>query len=678
MSQFLSSMLIVYGAGALAIIYGGILIWWVLRRPAGSAKMKEIAKAIRQGASAYLNRQTATWAGVAVVIFLILLYGLGWQTAVGFVLGALLSALAGYIGVIVAVRANVRTAEAAKSGLGRAFLVAFRGGTVTGMLVVGLALLGVAFFYHWTQDVRALIGFGFGGSLISVFARLGGGIYTKGADIGADLVGKIEKGIPEDDPRNPATIADNVGDNVGDCAGMAADLFETYAVTAIAVILLGSLVFPHFQGVLLLPLVMGAAAIAASIIGTLIVYTKKEKAIMSSMYRGIILSGILAAVAFYPIISMLMSGNGIYNALDLYLASLVGLVVTAGLVIITEYYTSKKYQPVRQIAQASVTGHATNIIAGLGIAFKSTALTTILIAAGILTAYFLAGLFGVALAAMAMLSLAGIIVAIDAFGPIADNAGGIAAMAKLPDEVRQATDALDAVGNTTKAVTKAYAIGSAGLAAIVLFAAYVQEVFDAGQKVEFKLDNPYLLVGLFIGGLLPFIFGGRALEAVGRVGSKVVEETRRQFREIKGLLGFKSLPDYAAVVDIVTRAALREMIVPALIPVLAPIVLALVGWAIGGTAGILLVGGSLVGAIITGIFLAIAMTTSGAAWDNAKKYIEEGNLGGKKSPAYEAAVTGDLVGDPFKDTAGPALNPMIKILNIVALLIVGIIVANIR
>jgi len=662
------------GAGILALVWGVILMVWVLRKAQGSEKMREIAAAIQIGAKAFLNRQYITVAGVAAVLFVVLLYALGWRTAVGFLIGAVLSALAGYIGMFVAVRANVRTAEAAKSGLSAALKIAFRGGAVTGFLVVGLSLLGVAAFYLALGDLKALIGLGFGGSLISIFARVGGGIYTKGADVGADLVGKLEAGIPEDDPRNPAVIADNVGDNVGDDAGMAADLFETYAITIIAAMLLGSLLFANFGKATILPLAIGSVSIVASIIGSLVVRAKNKKRIMGALYVGIITAGILAAIGFYPIINFLMEGNGKFSTLNLYFASLVGLVVTAGLVLITEYYTGTKYKPVQRLAEASQTGHATNIIAGLANSMKSTALPILLIGAGILLAYYFAGLYGVALAAVAMLSLTGIIVAVDAFGPVTDNAGGIAEMAGMSEEVHEVTDALDAVGNTTKAVTKAYAIGSAALAAIVLFASFVQEIADKGKTIQFALIDPYILVGLFVGGLLPYFFGALCLEAVGKAGGAVVEEVRRQFREIKGIMSGSAKPDYAAAVDIVTKAALKQMILPALIPVLTPIILAVIGIAIGPDVALKLIGGSLVGAIVTGVFVAISMTTGGAAWDNAKKFIEAGALGGKKSPAHQAAVTGDTVGDPYKDTVGPAINPMIKILNVVALLLVGFLI----
>jgi K(+)-stimulated pyrophosphate-energized sodium pump len=676
MSLHTTAILFSILCAAVGIIYAGFLSLWVMRLPSGTEAMQKIQQAIAEGAQAYMRRQFKAVSGVAVVLFFLLWVAGIWSNhfgllpAFGFLLGGIASAISGYVGMIVSVNANVKVAQMARQGLGPALNVAFRGGAVTGLLLISLGLLAVSIFYAIVVSVAgtetlstSLLSLGLGGSLISLFARVGGGIFTKAADVGADIVGKIEAGIPEDDPRNPAVIADNVGDNVGDCAGMAADLFETYVVTTVAMMALAHQLFPGSESAILFPLVLGGAAVLMTIIGIWFVRLSPGGGIMPTLYKGFFASSILSAIAFYPITQWMMEGIGTASTLNYYICALMGLFVTLALVFVTDYYTSKKFSPVRDIAKASVTGHGTNVIAGLAVSMQSTAVPILVIGLAIWVSFSLAGLFGVAIAAEAMLTVAGMVVAIDAFGPITDNAGGIAEMANMGDDVRAVTDPLDAVGNTTKAVTKGYAIGSAGLAALVLFSEYARSVvLGAGTDIRFELSDPKVVVGLFIGGMLPYLFASLLMNAVGQAAGAIVEEVRRQFREIKGIMDGTGRPEYGACVDIVTVAAIKQMMVPSLIPVLAPLV-------VGLLLGPMALGGMLMGSIITGLFVAISMTSGGAAWDNAKKYIEEGNYGGKKSLAHQAAVTGDTVGDPYKDTAGPGINPMIKVMNLVAVLL---------
>jgi K(+)-stimulated pyrophosphate-energized sodium pump len=681
-------------SGILALVYGVFATRQVLIQGTGTSKMQEIAKAIQEGARAYLNRQYMTIGIVGIIVGAFLYMVLGVHVCIGFFLGAILSGVAGYIGMNISVRANVRTAEAARNSIKKALDIAYKSGAITGMLVVGLALLGIFFYYKTLFDMQfdqrhiteALLALSFGASLISIFARLGGGIFTKGADVGADLVGKIEAGIPEDDPRNPGVIADNVGDNVGDCAGMAADLFETYVVTIVATMIIAGITFPEGEqrmSMTLLPLLIGSMSIVGSVIGTFFLRLGKNNNVMAALYKTLIVASFLSAVFIYFALNYVFVDGVAFDLSDRYLITTksinmcvwIGLIVTGLLVWITEYYTSTEYRPVKSVAQASETGHATNIIQGLAVSLESTALPILIICFGIISAYLVAGLFGIGLAATAMLSLAGIIVTLDAYGPVTDNAGGIAEMAKLPDDVRKVTDALDAVGNTTKAVTKGYAIGSAGLASLVLFASYIEDIknYFPNIEVSFRLEDPYVVIGLFIGGMLPYLFSAMGMKAVGRAGGKIVVEVRRQFKEIKGIMSGKEKPDYGRAVDILTKAAIREMILPSLLPVLSPILLfVVISYFIGFSEALTALGAMLLGTIVTGIFVAISMTSGGGAWDNAKKYIEDGNHGGKNSEAHHASITGDTVGDPYKDTAGPAINPMIKIINIVALLLLAL------
>jgi K(+)-stimulated pyrophosphate-energized sodium pump len=662
MSQNYFSLII----ALISVLFSFWLIRKIKKSPSGSGKMIEISQAIRNGAVAFLKREYQTIAIVALILAILLGLLLGKSTAIGFLVGAVASALSGYIGMMISTQTNVKVSEAARSGLEKAFNLSVKGGAVTGFLVVGLGLLSVSGIYLFFHDLKSLIALGFGGSLISIFARLGGGIYTKAADVGADLVGKVEKGIPEDDPRNPAVIADQVGDNVGDCAGMAADLFETYVSTLGAAVVLGKLIFPHSIEAIFFPLNLAAISILASIVATFFIKLGKNKAIIPALYRGLIVAGILSAVLFYPMVLKASKDFGL-KPLNLYLSAIIGLLIVAGIFYFTEFFTSKKYPPVKSIAQASQSGHGTNIITGLAVGYRSTIFPVLLISLGTLFSFWLTGIYGLAIAVVSMLSLTGLIITLDSYGPITDNAAGIAEMSEFPKEVREITDSLDAVGNTTKAVTKGYAIGSAGLAALVLFSAYQHELLNLGQKIQFFLEDPKVLAGLFIGGVISYYFVALAMEAVGKTASKVVEEVRRQFKEIPGLMEGRAKPDYGKCVDIVTKAALAQMVLPSLLPVLSPI---LVGWILGAEA----LGGLLIGSIVVGIFLAISMTSGGAAWDNAKKYIEEGNFGGKGSFAHQTAVTGDTVGDAFKDTAGPAINPMIKVINIIALLIASFLV----